>query len=147
MQNISGFGLIVNVRASRTFPLGIPLTQFADDADPLDIPGLQIADSAMGLNGDLIGWSKANPIKVTLNILPNTTDDIEMSILFEANRVGRGKIGARDIITMTLLYPSGNFVTLTPGMITDGSPSSAVASAGRLKTKSYSFTFEGRIGA
>lgn len=147
MENISGFGLIVNVRASRTFPLGIPLTQFADDADPLDIPGLQVADSAMGLNGDLIGWSKATPISVTLNILPNTTDDIEMAILLEANRVGRGKIGARDVITMTLMYPSGNFVTLTPGIITEGSPSSAVASAGRLKSKSYSFTFEGRVGA
>jgi len=147
MSNISGFGLIVNVRASKTFPLGIPITQFADDSDPLDIPSLQIADSAMGLNGDLVTWSKANPIKVTLNVLPNTVDDIELSILLEANRVGRGKVGARDIITMTLLYPSGNFVTLTTGTITDGIPSSPVSSAGRLKTKSYSFTFEGRVGA
>lgn len=147
MQNISGFGLIVNVIASKTFPFGVPLTQFADDADPLDIPSLQIGDSAMGLNGDLITWSKANPIKMTLNLIPNTFDDINMAILLEANRVGRGKIGARDVITMTLLYPSGNFVTLTTGIITDGTPSSSVASAGRLKTKSYSFTFEGRVGA
>lgn len=147
MENISGFGLIATVRASRTFPLGVPLTNFADDSDPLDIPGLQIADSAMGLNGDLISWSTANPIQVTLNLVPNSIDDIEMSILFEANRVGRGKIGARDVITMTLLYPSGNFVTLNQGIITDGSPSSAVSSAGRLKSKSYSFMFEGRTGA
>lgn len=147
MSNISGFGLIVTVRASRTFPLGIPITQFADDSDPLDIPELQIADSAMGLNGDLIAWSKANPIKASLNVIPGSANDIELAILLEANRVGRGKIGARDIITMTVLYPSGNFVTLTNGLITDGTPSSAVASAGRLKSKSYAFTFEGRIGA
>lgn len=146
MQNISGFGLIANVRASRTFPLGIALTQFADDSDPLDIPGLQIADSAMGLNGDLISWSIANPIQVTLNLVPGSIDDIEMSILLEANRVGRGKVGARDVITLTLVYPSGNVVTLTSGIITDGTPSSAVASAGRLKSKSYSFKFEGKTG-
>ena len=147
MSNISGFGLIVTVRASKTFPLGIPITQFADDSDPLDIPELQIADSAMGLNGDLIAWSKANPIKATLNVIPGSINDIELAILLEANRVGRGKIGARDIITMTVLYPSLNFVTLSNGIITDGTPSSSVASAGRLKSKSYSFTFEGRIGA
>ena len=146
MQNISGFGLIATVRASRTFPLGVPLTQFADDADPLDIPGLQIADCAMGLNGDLISWSIANPIQVTLNLVPGSLDDIEMSILFEANRVGRGKVGARDVITMTLVYPSGNVVTLNSGIITDGAPASAVASAGRIKSKSYSFKFEGKAG-
>ena len=147
MQNISGFGLIVNVIASHTFPFGLPITQFADDSDPLDVPSLQIGDSAMGLNGDLIAWSKANPIKSTLNVVPSSIDDINLSILLEANRVGRGKIGARDIITMTILYPAGNFVTLINGIITDGTPSSSVASAGRLKTKNYNFTFEGRIGA
>ena len=147
MQNISGFGLIANIRASNTFPLGIPLTQFADDADPLDLPTLQIGEAAMGLNGDLIAWSRANPIQVTLNLLPNTVDDIEMSILFEANRVGRGKIGARDVITLTLLYPSGNFVTLSGGVIIDGSPSSSVASAGRLKSKTYTMSFESKVGA
>ena len=147
MQSISGFGLIVNVIASHTFPFGLPITQFADDSDPLDVPSLQIGDSAMGLNGDLIAWSKANPIKSTLNVVPSSIDDINLSILLEANRVGRGKIGARDIITMTILYPAGNFVTLINGIITDGTPSSSVASAGRLKTKNYNFTFEGRIGA
>ena len=101
MQNISGFGLIVNVLASNTFPVGLLLSQFADDSDPFDIPSIQIADKAMGLNGDLIIWAKANPIIVTLNVVPQGTDDLSLAVLLEANRVGRGKVGARDIITMT----------------------------------------------
>ena len=147
MQNISGFGLSVNVIASVTFPLGFVVTQFADDADPLDVPSIQVGDSAMGINGDLITWSKANPIKATLNVVPSSEDDINLAILLEANRPGRGKTGIRDIITMTLVYPSGNFVNLISGIITDGTPSSSVSSAGRLKSKNYAFTFEGRIGA
>lgn len=147
MQNISGFGLSVNVIASVTFPLGFVVTQFADDADPLDVPSIQVGDSAMGINGDLITWSKANPIKATLNAVPSSEDDINLAILLEANRPGRGKTGIRDIITMTLVYPSGNFVNLISGIITDGTPSSSVSSAGRLKSKNYAFTFEGRIGA
>jgi hypothetical protein len=147
MQNISGFGLVANLVASNTFPLGIVITQFADDADPLDAPSMQIGDSAMGLNGDLITWSKANPVKANLNVIPGSLDDINLSILFEANRVARGKIGAHDVITLNLVYPNGNFVTLTNGLITDGMPINSVASAGREKSKNYNFTFENKIGA
>ena len=146
MNEISGFGLRINIIASNTYPIGLPITQFADDADPFDLPSLQIADSAMGLNGDLLTWSKANPIKITLSVVPGGLDDAALSILFEANRVGRGKLGAQDIITMTGIYPSGNIITLINGVITDGMPGNAVASAGRLKSKTYSFSFENKIG-
>lgn len=145
MENISGFGLQINILASNTFPVGLLITEFADDADPFDLPSLQIADTAMGLNGDLISWSKANPIKVTLSVIPGSFSDINLAILMEANRVGRGKIGARDIITMTGIYPSGSFITLTNGIITDGMPGNAVSSAGRLKSKTYNFSFENKI--
>ena len=145
MQNISGFGLIISILASNTFPAGLILTQFADDSDPFDIPSLQIADKAMGLNGDLITWSKPNPINITLNVSPQSLTDINLAIILEANRVGRGKIGARDVITLTGIYPNGSPIVLLNGAITDGIPGSPVASAGRLKTKSYSFAFENKV--
>lgn len=146
MTDISGYGLRINIVASNTFPASFSVTQFADDVDPFDLPSLQIADSAMGLNGDLISWSKANPIKISLSVVPNTPDDTNLSILFEANRVGKGKVGAKDIIIMTGIYPDGKFITLTNGIITDGLPGNGVASAGRLKTKTYNFSFENKIG-
>lgn len=146
MNDISGFGLRIQLIADKTFPVGVPVTQFADDADPFDLPSLQIADKAMGLNGDLITWSKANPIIVTLNVIPGSLDDINLGILLEANRVGRGKIGARDIITLIGIYPDGRVITLSPGSITDGMPGDSVSSAGRLKTKSYAFAFENKAG-
>ena len=146
MQNISGFGLADTIVASKTFPVGLFLTEYADDTDPLDIPSIQIADKAMGLNGDLVIWSKPQPINLVLSVVPGSFTDINLAILLEANRVGRGKIGARDVIQMTVSYPAGNFITLTNGAITDGPPASSVSSAGRLKSKSYSFTFENRIG-
>jgi len=36
MNDISVFGIRVQLVASETFPAGISLTQFADDADPFD---------------------------------------------------------------------------------------------------------------
>jgi hypothetical protein len=146
MNDISGFGLQVQIVASNTFPAGITLTQFADDSDPLDVPSLQIADKAMGLNGDLIVWSKANPLAATINVIPDSDDDVNLNILFEANRVGRGKVSAQDVITMTIIYPDGSVKTLTQGKPTDFMPARSVASAGRQKTRPYVFAFENAIG-
>lgn len=143
MQDISGFGLRVVLRASVTFPQGVVLTQFADDADPFDAPAIQIADKAMGLNGDLVTWGKPNPITAVLNVIPGTDDDRNLAVLFEANRVARGKFPSGDVITLTALYPDGSQATYNNGKITDGIPGRPVASAGRQKTKPYSFAFEG----
>lgn len=146
MENISGYGIKGTLIASRIYPAGITLTQFADDADPFDLQSLQVSDTAMGLNGDLITWSKANPLKLTLNLIPGSEDDKLLGILLEANRVGRGKDSTRDVIVLTFTYPDGTFVTFTSGVITDGVPGRGVASSGRLKTRAYSFAFENKVG-
>ena len=147
MNNISSFGLEVRLLASVTFPQGILITQYADDEDGLDVPNLQIGDSAMGINGDLITWSKANPIKINLNVIAGSQDDANLSVLLEVNRPGRGKLLPIDILTMNITYPQGNFVQLINGAITDGSPFSSALSSGRLKTKMYALTFENKIGS
>lgn len=142
MQDISVFGIRAQVVASQTFPSGINITQFADDADPFDAPSMQIRDKAMGVNGDLISWSKANPLPVTLNVVPNSEDDKNLAVLFEANRVGKGKQGARDVIAITAVYPDGKTASFTQGVITDGQPANSATSAGRMKSKAYAFAFE-----
>jgi len=141
-NNISGFGASVRLVASTTFPAGITITQFADDSDPLDIPSLQIADKAMGVNGDLYTWSKANPLPLNLSVGPDTNDDINLAILLEANRVVKNKKSSLDDITISCLYPDGSTATYSGGSITDGMPGNAISSAGRLKTKTYNFAFE-----
>jgi tail fiber protein gp32 len=142
--DVSGFGSQVQVKASNTYPQGFVISQFADDADPFDIPSMQIADKAMGLNGDLIVWSKANPLMITINVVPNSEDDVNLSVLLEANRVGKGKTPARDEITIVAAYPNEGTLTLTGGIITDGAPGNSIASAGRLKSKAYQFAFENK---
>lgn len=142
MNDISTFGARVQLVASQTFPSGVSLTQFADDADPFDTPAMQIRDKAMGANGDLIVWSKANPIIVTLSLVPASEDDDNMGVLFEANRVGKGKQGALDMVSITVIYPDGQTVSFTGGAITDGMPANSASSAGRMKSKVYTFAFE-----
>jgi hypothetical protein len=149
MQNVSGFGFIATVMAHKTFPSGFPLTQFADDADPFDVPSLQIADKGMGLNGDLVHWSKTNPINISFNVIPGSDDDENLRVLFEANRAGKGKKIAYDKISVSVIYPgevSRSYV-LVNGCITDGTPTNGVQQSQRQKTKTYNFSFENVISS
>jgi hypothetical protein len=149
MQDIAGFGLQVRVLASKSFPSGFTVTAFADDADPFDLPALQINDAAMGLNGDMVTWSTHNPISFAIAVIPGSEDDKNLAVVYESNRAARGKKPAKDVITIVGSYPDGSTITLTPGIVYDGLPGNAVASAGRLKSKVYNFRFEGmsRAGA
>lgn len=142
MPDISGFGGIIQLVASVTFPAGISLSQFADDTDPFDPQVLEIGDAVMGVNGDLATFSKANPLVLNISFFPQTDDDNNMQVLFDANRVAKGKRSVQDIITLTIIYPNGKPKTYNNGKIISGIPGDAIASSSRLKTKPYGFKFE-----
>jgi hypothetical protein len=139
---IGGFGLEVLIRASNTFPAGLTIEQFADNADPFDFPDIDIAEVAMGLNGDMVSWSKAKPLLVNVSVIPESNDDTNLSVVLAANRVGKSKQSARDVITMVGRYPSGAIVTLGKGKMLTGSISNSISSEGRMKSKTYKFAFE-----
>jgi hypothetical protein len=141
-MDIGGFGTVLTIFASTTFPAGLTITEFADDADPVDSPSIQIRDKAMGLNGRLITWGKAVPIGLTINIIPNSEDDINLNLLFDSNRVGRGKRPVDDTIDATLIYPDGTAKNFQSGSPTDYMPTNAIASSARFKSKPYVFAFE-----
>lgn len=146
-QNTTGYGSQIRIVASSTYPAGITVTQFADDADGFDLASIKIADAAMGLNGDLITFSKPVPIPFSVGVIPGSDDDVALQILAEQNRVGAGKVSAYDLITASIGFPDGSTVTLTGGIITDEMPGNSLSSAGRFKTKVYGFIFENIIGA
>ncbi len=142
MHDISATGISVRVIASVTFPTGFTVTEFADDADPFDIPAIDIASTAMNVNGDLISWSAPTPIGITLNVIPGSDADNNLSVIFEANRAGKNKLHARDIITLVASYPDGSTLTLSEGKMTNGVPGSSPAGAGRIKSKPFAFSLQ-----
>ena len=103
---------------------------------------IKIADVAMGVNGDLIKWNRANPLPFTVAVIPGSQDDLNLSILAESNRVGQGKSGANDIINIAVVYPDGSTYVLTQGTITDATFGKSVAGEGRMKTRAYAFAFQ-----
>jgi hypothetical protein len=141
-NDITGYGSAVSLIASNTYPTGIAITQFADDGDPFDMSSVKIADTAMGVNGDLIKWSRAVSKPITISVIPNSLDDINLATLAKNNDASQGQSNAQDIITVTVVYPDGSVITFSNGFITDAPFGNSLASSGRLKTKTYGFMFQ-----
>lgn len=142
MHDVSGTGLSLNIIASKTFPNGFPVTEFADDADPFDLPAVTAATAAMNVNGLLVVHSSPQPILPSINVIPGSEADNNLQILFEANRAANGKKVARDVIKIVATYGDGSTLTVSNGKMLTGHPGSSVASAGRKKSKAYTFAFQ-----
>ena len=142
MQDVSATGFTLVLKASQTFPSGFTISEVADDADPFDIPAVEIASTAMNVNGDLVTWSSPQPMNATVNVIPASEADKNLSILWDANRAARGKRHARDIITLVASYPDGSTKTFSEGKMTSGMPGGSVASGGRIKSNAYVFAFQ-----
>jgi hypothetical protein len=146
-NDITFAGTVVTIVASTTFPQGFQVTDFSDDADPIDFASVKIGDAVMGVNGDLITFSRAVALPMTLSVIPGSADDVNLSILANANRVSKDKFIAYDLLTTTVIYPDGTQVTLINGKLTDAPFGKSGSSAGRLKTRTYSFLFESNVGS
>ena len=142
MNDVSATGFSLQLRASVTFPSGFGITMFADDADPFDLPVVSAAEVASDINGNMISWSTPIPQQVTINVVPGSEEDQNLSILLEANIAKRGRRHAGDVITLVGTYADGSTTIGRNGKILSGSRGKSVASAGRLKTKVYTFAFQ-----
>lgn len=145
MQDISVTGVSATIFASLTFPTGFTVTAWADDANPIDVETLQIGDTGMGVNGDLVTWSTPSPIRITLRPIPNSEGDANLQILLSSNRVAKNKTSVQDIITMVVNYPDSTVKTFTNGKLINGTPALGVASNARLQTREYQFVFENQV--
>lgn len=141
MEDISIFGLSAILTADKTFPNTLTITSFADDADPLDSPDLDIADVSMGPNGDAITWSRPQLIEIVTNVIPQSQDDLNLTALMDANRVAKGKSSARDKISIVWCYPNGMKVICSEGKMVVAPAVQSGSAAGRAKSKRYSFKF------
>lgn len=141
MPNISGFGSRAILAASATFPIGFEVKALADDGDPFDAENINIGDAAKGVNGDMIFWALAEPLSLTIRPIPTSSDDNNLKRVLDANMPSTGRFNAQDEITLTWIYPNGQFVKLSKGYMISGSAVNSVTSSGRQRTPEFAFKF------
>ena len=146
MIDSSGFGVKVILTASGTFPAGLVLTQFTDNASSIETEDIELAQAESGVNGDLIVWQKAQPILISVNLIAGGEDDRNMQLLVEANRAALGKIPVKDEITLVKTLPSGSVYTYAKGTLVSAPIGTSVEGSGRLKANTYKFKFQEAFG-
>lgn len=143
MQDVSAVGITLRLTSSITFPNGILLTAYPEDGDVGATGNLEIAGNASGVNGDLIVWKTVNGIEVNVPIIPNTEDEINLDILYNANRAAKNRPPVKDIIQIVAINPvTGLTKTYKNGVIKNGLPGYQYGGNGRIKNKVYGFVFE-----
>lgn len=147
VNDISGFGSKINLQSVPTYPAGILITTASDDQDFFDSANQAVGEVAMGVNGDMVFWSKAIANPFSISVVPDSVDDKKLATLFALNKVGKGKVSAGDLVQVIVTYPNGDKVTLINGKLVEGPAMSSVASSGRKKSKQYMFKFENFVTA
>lgn len=145
MENVSVNGSSARLVASFTFPTGFDLIKFADDADPFDISDNTVASHGSGINGDLVVWSTANGIEISVSVLPGTDEANNLAILWSSNKVAVGKVAVKDILTLVINLPNGKQQIYSGGALISGPAGISGSSDGRQKTQTYSMVFETRV--
>ena len=140
-MDISVAGSKVSIIANPTFPQGFTITEWATDADPLTIEDVQVANSEIGVNGDVISWHRAVMVNVDMNVIPNSESDKNLMILTAANKVEKNKVSLHDNITMVIAYSDGTIKTFSEGTIVSGSVANSMVNDGKIRSKNYKFTF------
>jgi hypothetical protein len=147
MIDVSGFGTSVVIVALSSFPTGFPLSQFADDIDPVVVDPIETTGFEMLYDGSIFTFDKAAPIKVAVSVVAGTSDDINLKILLQARKGGFQLINIPDITSMVIAYPDGGHTMFSNGSIISGPLADSVQSTGRKKGNTYNFVFGSFAGA
>lgn len=139
---VAAKGMVISLSTTITYPIGVTLTNFTDDIDPVDYEQNKIADTAKEVNGKLVMWSIANPNIVRIGALPGTPEAAILNILYIANKPTPYGFNLTDVVNMTILFPDLQSTTLTNGFLTAGPPGPGVATQQRKKSLVYEFSFE-----
>lgn len=143
--DVSAMGIKATLIAAPSYPVGITMTQFADDGDSLSVPDMTIMQSGMGVNGDLVVWRTAVPCEIDVNLIPGTDECLAMENLFKLNMTQKNKVSSKDVLTLTIEHPDGKIDILTNGYIIGGKPVQDYSSNGRAKTRTFRMVFENNV--
>jgi hypothetical protein len=146
MIDISGYGTGITVTALQSFPYGFTVSEFADDKDPLVCEPMETNAWEMLYDGSLFAFTKADPIKVSLSVIPGSDDDINLKIILQGSLSSAGILPLPNTTSMVLNYPNG-LVMLSNGTIYRGPVADTIQASGRKAGNTYDFAFGSFFGA
>lgn len=147
MIDISAFGTKINIVATTSFPMGFSLSAFADDEDPLSVAEVEVSGFEKLFDGSIFTYDKTSPVLLSVGILPNSDDDINLKVLMQMRKSTTSILPIKDVTTMIVTYPDGGRIALSEGTILSGALADSITRQGRKKGNVYHFVFGSFSGA
>lgn len=147
MVNISGFGTSIRIVALQSFPVGLNISSLSDDQDSLIIEEVESVGYQLTYDGGICIYDKAAVVRVSIAVIPNTEDDINLKLLLSARKGGFKWLPIQDVTSMLITYPDGARVAFSNGTIISGPLGDSIEQSGRRKTNRYTFVFASYGGA
>lgn len=144
-MDVSAIGFKILVKDTKIFPNGFTINRTADGTDPFGFGTVTVGEATMDANGHLTYATSPNPTEFTLNLLPTSEEDINMSLLFEAHRPRLGVARTGGDISVTVMYADGTSVTAKNCKFLTGDPKRSIQAPSRYKNKVYTFACEDYI--
>ena len=85
-MDVSALGFKILVQDSKIFERGFPISRTADGTDPFGFNTVTLGEATVDANGHIVYAATPNPTEITLNLLTNSEEDNNMSLLFESHR-------------------------------------------------------------
>jgi hypothetical protein len=147
MIDISAFGTGLTIVATTSFPVGFQVTSFADDEAPLDISNVEVSGYEKLYDGTIFTYDKTSPILLSIGVLPNTSDDINLKVLMQQRKSSAQLNQLADTTSLIIKYADGGYAAMSNGSIISGALADSLTTQGRKKGNAYHFVFGTFAGA
>jgi hypothetical protein len=147
MIDISAFGTGITIVSTASFPVGFEVTSFSDDEDPLTVEQCEVSGFEKLYDGSIFLFDKTSPVLLSIGVMANSDDDINMKILLQARKSTPSILPLPDTTTMIITYPDGGRVVLSNGQMISGPLADSLTASGRKKGNVYHFVFGSFEGA
>ena len=124
---------------------GIQITDFMDDANPIDIQDTEVANIEWSCNGRMIRTVKPSSVIISITVIPGSPSDQTLHSMWQRNFNGSLDLDASDDpITLSItpgnpkmhsyIYSNGTFLSGAAGVTANGQ--------GKFGGNTYTFSFE-----
>lgn len=126
---------------------GANITDFIDDANPIDIQDTENTNIEWSCNGRMIRTIKPSAIIMSVTVMPNSPSDNALRTIWKKSFINGGSVNLRDAnkslsATITTGNPKGGSFQFSGGTCLSGAAAITANGQGKMGGNTYTFAFE-----
>lgn len=127
---------------------GIKISNFMDDANPVEFPDVEVSGYGINCNGVMIRWAKPNAVIMSVTVIPGSMEDAKLYRLWNQYRVQDGNYNAQWGSSLDASISIGNTqmagkrsYSFSGGTMISGPGGPTASSEGKMSGRTYTFAF------